>query len=294
MLEDGTLWNRMLERNEHALNCGALQPIPTEYEFVEQDGIRFLVRVLSSLARKEEDRKRRENQDSFSEDVDPFLPYDEDLFVADLSDTHVGLLNKYSVIDNHLLIVTRAFEEQESLLTLADFEALLACMAECDGLAFYNSGEAAGASQQHKHMQLVPLPLAHEGSRVPIGPAIASVKFRGSTGTTSRLPFRHAIVRLDNLWNMPLSEAAQAALDSYHALLRAVGLYAEDRQPDSYNLLLTRRRMLVVPRSREHFESISVNALGFAGALLVRNAEELKLIKERGPMTALRSVAMPA
>jgi ATP adenylyltransferase len=49
--------------------------------------------------------------------------------------------------------------------------------------------------------------------------------------------------------------------------------------------------MLVVPRSREHFESISVNALGFAGSLFVRNRGELELVRKSGPMKILRQVA---
>ena len=84
---------------------------------------------------------------------DPFLPYEPEMFVADISPTHVCLLNKFNVIDHHLLVVTRAFEEQDAAINAADFAALWACMAEVDGLAFYNAGKLAGASQRHKHLQ---------------------------------------------------------------------------------------------------------------------------------------------
>lgn len=53
-------------------------------------------------------------------------PYDPDLFVADVSDTNLALLNKFSVFDHHLLVVTCRFEEQETLLDIADFQALSA------------------------------------------------------------------------------------------------------------------------------------------------------------------------
>ncbi len=49
--------------------------------------------------------------------------------------------------------------------------------------------------------------------------------------------------------------------------------------------------MAIVPREIEHFESISVNALGFAGSILVRDPDELQLVKKVGPMTVLRRVA---
>jgi ATP adenylyltransferase len=84
--------------------------------------------------------------------------------------------------------------------------------------------------------------------------------------------------------------AAQATLEVYRNLLDAVGL--DTRQSGAYNLLATREWMLIVPRSHEHFQSISVNSLGFAGALLVRNATEMEILKAQGPMTILKNVAV--
>ncbi len=49
--------------------------------------------------------------------------------------------------------------------------------------------------------------------------------------------------------------------------------------------------MLLVPRLREHFETISVNALGFAGSLLARDEREMALLIRTGPMAVLRHVA---
>ena len=54
---------------------------------------------------------------------------------------------------------------------------LCACMQAfpSGALAFYNSGEASGASQPHKHVQVVPLPLGDseaESQRLPFGPVI--------------------------------------------------------------------------------------------------------------------------
>ncbi len=48
--------------------------------------------------------------------------------------------------------------------------------------------------------------------------------------------------------------------------------------------------MLVVPRSRENWRGVSINALGFAGSLLVRNREELDELKRIGPLAVLKSV----
>lgn len=266
-------------RGARALSSGALQPIRTDEMILEDGGVRFVLRVASGLARKQEESAR-----SAAKPKNPFLPYDEELFVAALSETHVCLLNKFNVIDRHLLIVTRAFEEQESLLTPEDFQALAVCMTAVGGLGFYNGGTAAGASQPHKHLQLVPLPLASAGPPVPIEALFA--------GEETALPFRHAFARIDR------PPAGAAALHArYRALLDAVGLRAVQtegatRQSASYNLLLTRDWMLLVPRAKERFEGISINALGFAGSLFVRDEAQRRLLQRRGPMAALRAVAV--
>ena len=157
LLEPGTLWKSIQETTELALQSGALKSIPTELEIIEQVGIKFVIRILANLNRKEADKEKQEQQTSRTgKEFNPFLPYEKDLFVADISDTHVCILNKFNVVDFHLLIITRIFEEQESLLTLEDFTAMWTCLGEFEGLVFYNGGKLAGASQRHKHLQIVP------------------------------------------------------------------------------------------------------------------------------------------
>lgn len=285
ILKPDTLWERVKEQTDYALNCGALLSIPTEFEFVEQNGVKFLVRILSNIDRKNTAKKKQQKQ-SAGKDFNPFLPYEQDLFVADISDTHVCILNKFNVVDYHLLIITRDFAEQESLLTLADFTAMWACLEGIDGLVFYNSGKIAGASQRHKHLQLVPIPFTASEPQIPIAPLLASAKFQDAIATIPGLPFVHAFAKLQ--------PEAKATLEIYHKLLRAVGLGVVDEHGKigAYNLLVTREWMLIVPRSHEHFQSISVNSLGFAGALLVKNESEMELLKQHQPMTILKEVAI--
>jgi ATP adenylyltransferase len=267
-------WSLLRRRYAEAQRSGAIHPIPTACEWVEQDGARFVVRVAASLERKA--------QAPSGPPRNPFLPYEPELFVADLSATHVGLLNKFNVLDHHLLIVTRAFEDQQSPLTLPDFEALRACLVAIDGLGFYNAGRAAGASQPHKHLQLVPLPLAPQGAAVPIEPLLELPAVAGEPGLSRRLPFVHAAARVE------ATGSPEALLDSYRRLLRAGGCSFDE----PYNLLVTRSWMLVVPRRRERYESVSINALGFAGALFVPDATRLRLVRDRGPLRVLASVGV--
>lgn len=53
----------------------------------------------------------------------PFLPYDEQLWVQHLSDTHTLLLNKFNLVAHHVLVVTRAFESQDDRLNERDLSA---------------------------------------------------------------------------------------------------------------------------------------------------------------------------
>ncbi|MBN3815791.1 phosphorylase [Paraburkholderia sp. Se-20369] len=264
-------------------------PIETVQSSIEDGGVRFLVRQVSSLARKDKARAAR------SAGSNPFLPYDPDLFVADVSDTHVALLNKFNVIEHHLLIVTRRFEPQASLLTVADFAALLACMAEFGSLGFYNGGAAAGASQPHKHLQIVPLPFAEDGPALPIGPLVESARIAGAIGTIPGLAFAHAFAPLD-VFAAPAYETASAACERYRALLDAVGVRALDvdgelHQSAPYNLLIMSTGLLMVPRSTECVEGISINALGFAGSLFVRDDAQMRIVDRVGPMNLLRRAA---
>ena len=286
--ESGSLWPAIVNRTRRSLDIGALRPIETEQETIVDGGISFDVRVISSLARKAHEA----NPGVRPPDFNPFSPYDEDLFVANISESHVGILNKFPVVDNHLLIVTRAFEEQTSLLTEQDFQAMWACMREFDGLTFYNSGEIAGASQRHKHIQIVPLPLTSDGQATPVEGAIAAPDLSSGVGQCPTLPFANAIVRLDDLDALPVTNAASALQDHYCSMLRSMSLMDEPDNTKNYNLLATRSWMMLVPRSREHFEGISINALGFAGELLVMDRNQLSTLRERGPMAALRAVGV--
>ena len=283
-LKPGALWPALLEATAHARDRQAILSIPTQPEVLEQNGVAFQVRVIRALAKKEEGKVAQPN-------ANPFLPYDPDLFVAELSPTHVALLNKFNVVDHHLLMVTRVFEEQTALLTREDCETLLLCLIEIDGLGFYNAGPAAGASQRHKHLQLIPLAALPE-PWLPISPLLRSVQMTGATGTVPGFPFLHAYAPVDPSWLDRRKDGASSLLSCYRSLLRAVGL-SDETASTPYNLLATRQWLLLMPRSQEFFEGISINALGFAGALLVKDAAQLAVLRTRGPMTALQHVALP-
>jgi ATP adenylyltransferase len=257
LLAPGMLWPRARAQTAAALACGALEPWATEVVELDDAGGRFQVRVMAGL----EARQRAPKTPG-----DPFAwPWRGDLVVGDVSPTHGCLLNKFPVFPNHLLLVTRAYEPQDAWLTPEDGDALRRCLDEGgETLGFYNGGTGAGASQPHKHLQVVPL-------RASLEPMIRA-------GT---LPVPHALV------DTPTTGAALAAEAS--RLLNA--LHVAPGAP--WNLLATREWLLVVPRAAESFEGLSVNSLGFAGSLLVKDRAQLERLREVGPMAVLRAVGCP-
>jgi sulfate adenylyltransferase (ADP) / ATP adenylyltransferase len=297
ILKKGTLWQSIERTTENALKTGALFPVSTDHTFIEDAGLQFFVRILASLRKKDEARKQQEAATTSGKKVNPFLPPEKSLIVADVTDTHQAILNKFNVVEHHLLIITRHFEDQDTLLTIKDLEALWLCMDEYSSLGFYNGGREAGASQQHKHLQIVPLPLTRVGPAIPIEPLLAGVEQSGIT-TIPGFPFLHSFVRLDrDLVNFP-GRIAEETFNLYSTMLEKTGLNTPDSsrltlQSMPYCLLIAREWMLLVPRSKEHFEDISFNSLAFAGSLFVQDRQQLARLKTFGPMNALRSVTIP-
>ena len=294
LLSPDGLWEQIRQRTVHAIGCGALQPIDTDFDVLEQGGMRFVVRILANLTRKEKAQAAQHRQTQTGKPNNPFLPYEPDLFVSDISETHLCLLNKYNVVDHHILIVTREFEHQDSWLTWADFQALAACLGQVGGLAFYNGGKLAGASQPHKHLQITPFPMTPDGGDLPLTALICAVSTQAAIQELASLPFSHGVMRLSPGWLDDLDRAPNILLSAYHAILTHLGIDLASPVPQAaYNLLITQEWLMVVPRYQEAYQAIPVNSLGFAGSLLVRNQGQLDQLRAIGPMNLLRQVGQP-
>lgn len=272
---------RVLAAGRRAAETNALVPIATRVRMVEDEGLPFAVRVSENIARKESAGQSHR---------DPFAPpYEPELHVGDISSSHAVLLNKYNVLPDHLLLVTRNNRPQTELLDDADFEAALIALAAFDGLVFYNGGREAGASQSHKHLQLVPLPIAPGPTPLPFAPILESPELQHGIGHCRELPFHHAVAPVPPEWWHAPHAHAPAARTAWHALWRSLDheVSRRNEQPLPYNLLMTRRRMWLVPRRQGEWEGVGVNALGYAGALLVRDDAQYDHLLRVGPTRLL-------
>lgn len=294
--ETSPLWRCVRRQSRLALASGALRPIDTDYEIIDAGALRFVLRIVSSLKRKARLAAARTGGPP---PKDPFMPpYEQDLYVGEVGAGHVALLNKFNVLADHLLLVTRDYQPQDTWLDPTDFEALWTALRGCQALGFYNGGEVAGASQPHKHLQVVPLPLGPAELALPMAAALAEARPRGDVMTTPRLPFCHAIVPVSPAWLDDPARGGREGHRAYERLLRAVGLAERapsgGRQTGPYNLLVCRRWMWLVPRSSAEVEGIAVNALAYAGALLAHDRDQAERIRALDPLAILARAATAA
>jgi ATP adenylyltransferase len=107
------------------------------------------------------------------------------------------------------------------------------------------------------------------------GEAVRSIKEFG---------FRHGLLFI------PPGARAGFIYEKYQILADFTGL-AKEWGP--YNLLVTRGWMMLIPRMQERYEGISINSLGFAGSILVKDPLEFELIEQAGLFKILSSVGLP-
>ncbi|KAI7901684.1 ATP adenylyltransferase-domain-containing protein [Cokeromyces recurvatus] len=274
----------------------------------ESNGMNFKITLVPALAQKKSNQKVEED----GKKCNPFENPEPALVVKEL-DEHRILLNKYAVIPNHLIIATKEFKKQSEPLMPNDlyesFKVLKDFGSSQPALAFYNCGEESGASQGHKHMQV--LPLQHESNpQPPVKKLFDEIHDRhvGQIYAINKLPFVHVILPLDN--NIIRNANTREELTDYlvqmfFGILDAMfQQLRENAQPlnTSYNFLMTQDFMMLVPRSNEKasiehngktFE-FSVNSLGFAGLLLCKTEEELEVLKAQDNlMDILTQVGIP-
>ena len=276
-------WETVVDRAEAALAAGVMHSFECDLQFLADEGVEFVARVATRLPKGETAQGRGKDAPRLAEN--PFLDPEPHLVVGPVGDEHLALLNKFSVIREHLLLVTRRFLDQRTLLREQEFAALAPCMKDSEVLAFYNGGQEAGASQKHKHIQVVTLPLSPRHS-VPMDVLMER--------EADALPFPHAFMRLSE------GDIGRPAVmhANYRQLLercavRAIRRDGVDWQSQPYSLVVTHEWMLAVPRSRDRFAGISINTLAFAGSFFVRDALQLAAIAQAGPMNVLKSVALP-
>lgn len=216
---------------------------------------------------------------------DPFENPSPDLLIAQFPPENPAynlILNKFPVIPNHFLLVTKDWHAQTDILDKSDLEATYECLkawnTDGDGsrsangskslFAFFNSGDDSGASQPHRHLQFLPVeamrqpgseswhPLIDLLTSQPTSPSPSSApKFQHLPG----LPLAHFALPL------PPNPSAETIYAIYLTLYKAAVAAtrgqspSEDTEPHptqgpasiSYNLAMTQSTMMICPRRQE-------------------------------------------
>ena len=273
-----TLLSQIDDATKRALAQGALLPLQMASDIVSDGGVDFRVEWLSSLAMKDLANLPRVG-DKAAADFNPFLPFEQALHIADLSDTHVAILNKFPGRHGHFLIITRAFVEQMTPLDASDFDASAKALAETGGLFFYNSGPDSGASQRHRHLQIMPEFTAPIESVLP--------KTAHTQPGTAPLPFRNTFRRWD------LKNASDPSALMAETVASFYAAFDITNGPQAYNIVMTNDWFLGVPRVREHSAEISISGLSVVGLMGVRTPDQIEGVRAHGPMRMLTEVIGP-
>ncbi|MGE8518330.1 phosphorylase [Alcaligenes sp. YSL9] len=275
---------RLDQLSQAALVSGDLLPVQAQEELMHDQGLTFFVRWVSTLAAKDAASVSIPGGPR-DPNFNPFLPPAPALTVDDASSTHNIVLNKFAVCDLHLVLADKVFSEQLSPLREIDFRILADFLAVQGGLGFYNGGGPAGASQRHKHTQWIPQ-AASNGSLALYLDKLPTQAAAGSAHQHPALAFEHCFVRLQDAQEPEV--LAASLLSSYRTACNELGLEtAEDGLLPPHNMLAGQGWMLVVPRSVELVDGISVNALSYAGCIYVRTPEQIDLVRQIGPLGVL-------
>ncbi len=261
-----------------ATASGALVPLDTSLtHLIGEHGISFELRHLLSATPK--------HLRAAGPKPNPFRPWDRRLEVEQINDTHVVILNKFPVQAGHMLLITQAWQPQTGWLSIEDWRAVAQIDATTTGLWFFNSGPDAGASQPHRHLQLLP--------RRPGQPICARQEWFQNCAQGRNDLANDPLLRCCRVVPIRPNLTGEQLHQIYLALAQDLGLGtpAQVARPrGAYNLLLSRDWMAMVRRRREGIRGFSVNALGFAGSLLSTEASDREWIERSGPEALLHAV----
>lgn len=178
----------VLEATARAKQSQALRKITAGHELLPPGelGVRYVLFSADMALRKPAPSAEPSAEPTAKPAVfrDPFAAehLEQDLFVARVHETHNLVLNKFCVVEEHVVLPTIDFRPQEEPLSAADLRAMWTAMHGLDAFAFFNCGYESGASQPHKHMQLNSYPSFKQFTGLDMVRSDTPVSRRGLAG----------------------------------------------------------------------------------------------------------------
>ncbi|OUL59371.1 hypothetical protein [Pseudoalteromonas ulvae] len=256
------IWQKAGNVIEKARKTGALHPISATTIEHEVHNVHFTYHLRNQLAEKKPHQ--------LTQTSNPFLPHEAAMFVDSLGDNHKVLLNKFPVLSPHLLVCSNTFINQSQALTESDLNAWHDVLSENNAsqtnthrLGFFNSAPTAGASQPHRHMQVIEV-------QHPLTPFMEAFQ--------QWLPNKTLSLRYSS--PMQLYQAYQEAL-------QRLSLLRPDQDSSPHNILLTEHNIWLIPRSDVQYLGIYANGLNFSGHFLLKDQTQLDWLKTQNPFDIL-------
>ena len=273
-----SIWSKALEISRKAVSCGAVIPLITIKHKTSRECCDYELRFLKSPIPKyliEYGPKRN-----------PFVPWDNRLEIEGIYNKHTLILNKYPVQIGHMLLITNSWSPQNGWLTLDDFDAIQKVDNNTTGLWFFNSSKEAGASQPHRHFQLLP---RHLNERIcPRYEWFCSllnnkndVKSLISHCISIKPRNRYSETDSNDLFNSYRSMIIEMNIGD-------IDLLSKPLKP--YNLLITPEWIALIKRKTDRSDGFSINALGFAGYFLGTKRSDVDTLIKFGPERILKDV----
>ena len=268
-------WKKAINQSKLSVDNNSLFPLKTRVittDFYDKND--FIIRKLdTSKFIKNSVYGPREN---------PFCPWEKILEVANIGEHHQLILNKYPVQKGHILLITNTWKPQNGWLDINDWIAIQKVNKDTSGLWFFNSCPMAGASQPHRHIQL--LRRAKNDVSCPREKWFLELKFSGDTNNKLK---KSTVVSEFNFL-----ESSSNIYNLYLKLSYKLGLGdpIKNKKPKKpYNMLITNKWIAMIQRKRDYINGISINGLGFAGYLLVTEKSNINYLKKFGPEKLLEN-----
>ena len=268
-------WEKALQKTKISINSKSLFPLQTT------DITKNLYKGNDFIIRELDITKFKKNT-LIGPKINPFKPWDKILEIDSIGNGHQLILNKYPVQLGHVLLITNEWKEQNGWLDIKDWEAIKEVNKDTSGLWFFNSGPLAGASQPHRHIQLLrrdPSELSCPREKWIL--ALNNLNYKNEK-------FSKNII----LKKFSKSLNEENIHEIYKDLSYNLGLGdpRNDKKPKyPYNLIFTDRWMIIIKRKTDNLFGISINALGFAGYILVTENSDIKYLRESGPEKLLEN-----
>ncbi len=262
-------WEKALQKTKISINSKSLFPLQTT------DITKNLYKGNDFIIRELDITKFKKNT-LIGPKINPFKPWDKILEIDSIGNGHQLILNKYPVQLGHVLLITNEWKEQNGWLDIKDWEAIKEVNKDTSGLWFFNSGPLAGASQPHRHIQLLrrdPSELSCPREKWIL--ALNNLNYKNEK-------FSKNII----LKKFSKSLNEENIYEIYKDLSYNLGLGdpRNDKKPKyPYNLIFTDKWMIIIKRKTDNLFGISINALGFAGYILVTENSDIKYLRELGP-----------